>query len=272
MELATQQDEIVRGVFAIALRATDADGTANPPVVHLAGLAEVCTEHRSRHFMHVKYPAASDQCHKCVGIEVTILILRHSITNSSAARSNIVDAHRLEPAQELRAEAPDAPVLFTSDNLERALMARLMEPPEDYPQWPVYYLCALSSAPHVHAPLAAKILHAFYPSSVMRYGARSTVEVVKHASLESENREFKLQMQAWCIWPCVRAHPLAAADRRPTAAAGAPDVLQGAGGVLQWAPAHHARHVSTGPLSLSTAYCRNPAQEAGSCGYMMSKL
>lgn len=45
-------------------------------------------------------------------------------------------------AQELKAEAPEAPVLLTKDSLERALMARLMEPPDAYPQWPVAYLCA----------------------------------------------------------------------------------------------------------------------------------
>lgn len=42
--------------------------------------------------------------------------------------------------QELQAEngAHDAPVLLSKDNLERALMARLMEDPGD--QWPVFYL------------------------------------------------------------------------------------------------------------------------------------
>jgi hypothetical protein len=32
-------------------------------------------------------------------------------------------------------------MLLTKDNLERALMARLMEPPDPYPQWPIAYLC-----------------------------------------------------------------------------------------------------------------------------------
>ena len=41
MELATQQDELVRGVFAITLDAARANGNGNLPVVHLAGLAEV---------------------------------------------------------------------------------------------------------------------------------------------------------------------------------------------------------------------------------------
>jgi hypothetical protein len=31
-------------------------------------------------------------------------------------------------------------MLLTKDNLERALMARLMEPPDPYPQWPITYL------------------------------------------------------------------------------------------------------------------------------------
>ena len=43
MELATQEDELVRCVFAITLDAGRANTDANPPVVHLAGLAEVCT-------------------------------------------------------------------------------------------------------------------------------------------------------------------------------------------------------------------------------------
>ena len=42
MELATQADELVRGVFAITMDAGRANTDANPPVVHLAGLAEVC--------------------------------------------------------------------------------------------------------------------------------------------------------------------------------------------------------------------------------------
>lgn len=35
-------------------------------------------------------------------------------------------------------------MLLTKDNLERALMARLMEPPDPYPQWPIAYLCVTS--------------------------------------------------------------------------------------------------------------------------------
>ncbi len=58
----------------------------------------------------------------------------------------LVWVHALRPAlplshqQELKAEAPDAPLLMTKDTLERALMARLMDPPAIYPQWPVPYL------------------------------------------------------------------------------------------------------------------------------------
>jgi hypothetical protein len=48
----------------------------------------------------------------------------------------------LDTAQELAAEASGAPMLLTKDNLERALMARLMDPPDPYPQWPIAYLCA----------------------------------------------------------------------------------------------------------------------------------
>lgn len=50
--------------------------------------------------------------------------------------------HFARMLQELHAEAPDAPMLLTKDNLERALMARLMEPPDPYPQTPFTYLCA----------------------------------------------------------------------------------------------------------------------------------
>jgi hypothetical protein len=45
-------------------------------------------------------------------------------------------------------------MLLTKDNLERALMARLMEPPDPYPQWPIAYLCvaamSCSAAGAVH--------------------------------------------------------------------------------------------------------------------------
>ena len=35
------EDQIIRNVFAISLREQDADGTANPPVICLQGLAQV---------------------------------------------------------------------------------------------------------------------------------------------------------------------------------------------------------------------------------------
>ncbi len=63
--------------------------------------------------------------------------------HQACAEAHAVHAAR---AQELKAEAPDAPLLLTKANLERALMARLMEPPETYPQWPVPYLCAARAA------------------------------------------------------------------------------------------------------------------------------
>ena len=48
------------------------------------------------------------------------------------------------PLQELRAESPTtaagAPLLLDRESTERALMARLSNPPPQYPQWPVQYL------------------------------------------------------------------------------------------------------------------------------------
>ncbi len=39
-DLAVQEDELIRSVFAFTIDASRADAAANPPVVHLAGLAE----------------------------------------------------------------------------------------------------------------------------------------------------------------------------------------------------------------------------------------
>ena len=51
-------------------------------------------------------------------------------------------------------------MLLTKDSLERALMARLMDPPDPYPQWPVAYLCVAALLVHwVHES-------AFLPSSL----------------------------------------------------------------------------------------------------------
>lgn len=73
------EDQIIRNVFAISLREQDADGTANPPVICLQGLA-----------------------------------------------------------QELHTE--ERPLLFGKDTIDRAIMARLLDAPEQYPQWPLHYL------------------------------------------------------------------------------------------------------------------------------------
>lgn len=44
--------------------------------------------------------------------------------------------------QELRDESGGTEtMLLTKNNLERALMARIMDGPADYPLWPVPYLC-----------------------------------------------------------------------------------------------------------------------------------
>ncbi len=44
--------------------------------------------------------------------------------------------------QELRDESGGTEtMLLTENNLERALMARIMDGPADYPLWPVPYLC-----------------------------------------------------------------------------------------------------------------------------------
>lgn len=40
--------------------------------------------------------------------------------------------------QELQAE--ERPLLFGKDTIDRAIMARLLDPPEQYPQWPLHYL------------------------------------------------------------------------------------------------------------------------------------
>lgn len=40
--------------------------------------------------------------------------------------------------QELQAE--NQPLTLTRDTLDRMLMARLLDPPEEYPQWPLQYL------------------------------------------------------------------------------------------------------------------------------------
>ncbi|PSC67765.1 putative ubiquitin conjugation factor E4 [Micractinium conductrix] len=51
--------------------------------------------------------------------------------------------HLAALVEELRAEGGGAgggPLLLSKDNVERALMARLSEPPPAYPQWPVHYL------------------------------------------------------------------------------------------------------------------------------------
>ncbi len=41
------EDQVIRNVFAISLREEDADGTANPPVICLKGLAQVSTTIRA---------------------------------------------------------------------------------------------------------------------------------------------------------------------------------------------------------------------------------
>ncbi len=40
--------------------------------------------------------------------------------------------------QELQTE--DRPLLFGKDTIDRAIMARLLDAPEQYPQWPLHYL------------------------------------------------------------------------------------------------------------------------------------
>lgn len=100
-------DRALCKIFAVSLRADDANQGADPPVIYLQGLAEV----RSRRSSDV---LLNDRCRQI----------------SQASRCLIV--------QELGAEG--LPLALTKDTLDRMMMARLLDPPEQYPQWPLDYL------------------------------------------------------------------------------------------------------------------------------------
>lgn len=97
-------DRAFCNVFAVTLRDSDANHVAGPPVIYLQGLSEVTT------CTPLSRTANFTSCRLCVW-----LIL-----------------------QELQSE--NLPLTLARDTLDRMLMARLLDPPEDYPQWPLQYL------------------------------------------------------------------------------------------------------------------------------------
>ena len=103
VESGQYEDQAIRRVFAIALREQDADATANPPVICLQGLAEVI-------------PGAP--------------LLTNTPSISAETHEYLL--------QELLSEGK--PLLCGKDTIDRAIMARLLDPPAEYPQWPLQYL------------------------------------------------------------------------------------------------------------------------------------
>ena len=81
--------------------------------------------------------------HVPVALHITTYTILLRIPGVACASTRILFV-LLTTVQELSAEASGAQMLLTKDNLERALMARLMEPPDPYPQWPIAYLCVSS--------------------------------------------------------------------------------------------------------------------------------
>ena len=104
------EDQIIRRVFALALREEDTDAAANPPVICLKGLAEV------RIFPYC--------CRACLVVTVA------QLTDDRRASCTFT--------QELQSE--ERPLLFGKDTVDRAIMARLLDAPLQYPQWPLHYL------------------------------------------------------------------------------------------------------------------------------------
>lgn len=100
------EDQIIRRVFAISLRDQDADAAANPPVIYLKGLAEASMA----------------------------LLWSYLLTNFDGTQN---DCNTLA-SQELKSEGSS--LTLNKDTIDRAIMARLLDAPEQYPQWPLHYL------------------------------------------------------------------------------------------------------------------------------------
>ena len=109
------QDQLLRKVFAIALEHKNTDAAANPPVICLQGLAEV------RPFL-LFYTTHCDVSCECESQQDSLVV---GITLDFAT-------------QEFQSEA--RPLQLGKDTVDRAIMARLLDAPEDYPQWPLTYL------------------------------------------------------------------------------------------------------------------------------------
>lgn len=100
------EDQVIRRVFAICLRDQNVSAAANPPVIYLQGLAEART--------------ASFRC--------------YLLTDSNLVENDC----KFLALQELKAEG--SPLLLTKDTIDRAIMARLLDAPEQYPELPLHYL------------------------------------------------------------------------------------------------------------------------------------
>ena len=92
-------------------------------------------------------------------------------------------------SQELKGE--EMPLMLNKDTIDRAIMARLLDPPEQYPQWPLHYLIGC-------------------------YG-RATAEIRALSTLKDKDAANRIQLD---IQYCKRAHCIkcwAPSDHVPTA-------------------------------------------------------
>ena len=116
MATAAPEDAALRRVFRVTLDAARTDTGAGEPAHFLAELAEV----RERAASQLRLPWQPRLCARAIGYSSSGLV------------------HEQELAAELGA-GEGQPHEMRKDNLERVLMARLMQPPAEAP-WPVFYL------------------------------------------------------------------------------------------------------------------------------------
>ena len=109
------EDEVIRKIFAVALREQNVDAAANPPVIYLQNLAEASTQSQ----------AQRQSCGRLASV------LRGDFERGSCDSIDVT-------IQELKSDK--SPLLLNKDTVDRAIMARLLDAPEQYPQWPLHYL------------------------------------------------------------------------------------------------------------------------------------
>lgn len=118
MDMSSYLDRALSRIFAVSLRESDAKHATQPnpspdmyanPVIHLQGLAEV-----------------------------TLRLQSHALNQARLLRRLMLRLVACLARQELVSE--NAPLALTKDSLDRMMMARLLDPPEQYPQWPLDYL------------------------------------------------------------------------------------------------------------------------------------